>query len=427
MSLPLATVAVPTLLQEEKRLTTAHIILSAREPAACPKCSHSFPIAEGLSRQAIERYAEDFEQALARRTRDIEAQVAAEAKRRAERESARHLESLKAELADQQAACAAASARLAELRAGELELRRQLRESDEQRRGQEVEYQRRLDAERKRIEERAHGQASEEFARREAQYKAQLESLRREADDMRRKAGQGSQQTQGEALELALEAMLRAAFPFDEIVPVPKGVNGADLLQRVRSSSGQTCGTIVWETKETKNWQPAWIGKLRDDQQAVGAEVAVLVTAAMPRDAREPFIRESDVWVARLDAARPLAEALRTTLLELHKLRQANTGRHEKMEVLYRFVHSPQFAQRMQAIGQAFAAMREELEAEKAAMTRIWKKREAQIVRVSGGLMNVIGELQGLAEDALPELDAVGVLPAPDDAQEGIVAARAVA
>ncbi|HET9652258.1 MAG TPA: DUF2130 domain-containing protein, partial [Usitatibacter sp.] len=299
-------------------------------------------------------------------------------------------------------------------RTAELELRRQLNEAEERRRNQEVEYQRRLDDERRQIEERAHASVAEEYQRREAQMKALIESSQREVADLKRKLEQGSQQTQGEAFELTLEAMLRAAFPFDEIVPVPKGVNGADLLQRVRSAAGQVCGTIVWESKETKNWQPAWIGKLKDDQHAVGAELAVLVTAAMPREAREPFIRESDVWVTRFDAARPLAEALRTTLLELHKLRQANTGRHEKMELLYGYVHSPQFAQRMQAIGEAFATMKADLEAEKTAMMRIWKKREAQITRVTGGLMNVVGELQGLSEEALPELEAVAALAAPE-------------
>src|SRR5438445_722938 len=130
-----------------------------------------------------------------------------------------------------------------------------------------------------------------------------------------------------QTIELSLEALLRNAFPLDEIVPVPKGMNGADLLQHVHSPSGHCCGTIIWEAKQTKAWQPAWLRKLKDDQQAIGAELAVIVTAAMPRDGSgrsgEPFMREADVWIVRFDAARPLAEALRAMLLELHKARQA--------------------------------------------------------------------------------------------------------
>lgn len=396
----------------------AHIIISREEQIACPKCAHSFAISDGLSRQTIDRHAEEFEAALARRARESEARIAAEAKRQVERarQEAAALASEKAEteLRSLRETLASKQGLVDGFRASELELRRQVNALEEHGRNQEVAFQRRLDEERRAIEERAHSSVAQEFQRREAQLKAVIESSQREVADLKRKLEQGSQQTQGEALELSLESSLRAAFPFDEIAPVPKGVNGADLLQRVRTPNGQVCGTIVWETKETKSWQAAWIGKLKDDQQAVAAEVAVLVTAAMPKDTREPFIRESDVWVARMDAARPLAEALRTTLLELHKLRQANTGRNEKMELLYDFIHSPRFAQRVQLVYETFDAMRAELDAEQKAIMKIWKKREAQIARVTTGLIGVVGELQGLADDGLPSLQRIAALPGMD-------------
>ena len=135
----------------------------------------------------------------------------------------------------------------------------------------------------------------------------------------------------------------------------------------------------------------------------------------MPKEAREPFVRESDVWIARIDAARPLAEALRTTLLEIHKVRVANTGRNEKMELLYDFIHSPRFAQRVQLVYETFDAMRAELDAEQKAIMKIWKKREAQIARVTSGLIAVVGELQGLADDGLPALQSVAAFPALED------------
>src|SRR5438045_9583960 len=103
-------------------------------------------------------------------------------------------------------------------------------------------------------------------------------------------------------------------------------MNGADLIQRVRSPTGLVCGTILWEAKQTKAWQSAWLRKLKDQQQESGAEFAVIVTSAMPKEAREPFLRESDVWVTRYDAARPLAECRRTALLELPKKRQPHLG-----------------------------------------------------------------------------------------------------
>jgi hypothetical protein len=192
---------------------------------------------------------------------------------------------------------------------------------------------------------------------------------------------------------------------------VPKGVNGADLVQHVRSPSGLRCGAILWEAKQTKAWQQAWLPKLRHQQQEIGAEFSILVTAAMPKEAREPFLRDSDVWVSRFDAARPLAESLRNGLIEMQRLRQANVGRSEKAELLYTYLCSPQFAQRMKSAVDGFATMRLELEAEKSAMTRIWKKREAQLARMSDGLLGIVGDLQGIGQETLPALEGIAMLP----------------
>jgi hypothetical protein len=425
------------------------IIIDAAEEVACPKCAHTFGLTEGISRQAIERHAEDFDRSLAERAKKLEADLAAEAKRRAEREAAREINALRDAVASAEQAVASAKAEaqsqlekartdaaaaareafelelkaskealaakedaLSRFRAEELDLRRKLREADDARKNQELDYQRKLDEERKRIQEAAHTSAADEFSRKEAQMRVQMESVQRELADAKRKLEQGSQQLQGEALEAGLEEMLRAAFPMDEIAEVPKGVNGADCLQRVRSASGQLCGTIVWEAKQTKNFSNSWLQKVRDDQQAAGAEIAVLVTSAMPKDVREPFVRQADVWVTTFAAARPLAEALRVTLVEMHKLRQANLGRSEKMALVYEYICSPQFAQKVKSVVDGFRVMREELETERSAMTRIWKKREMQLQRMTSGVLGVVGDLQGIGEKGMPALDSIAALPA---------------
>jgi len=332
------------------------IMIDGATKVACPKCSHLFALCEGLSREAIERHHQAFERALLEQKKALEQRLAAEAKR--------------------QFAIDLKTAREA--------------------------AQRQFDEERRRID---------------AQYKVQLESAQREAAELKRKLESGAVQFQGEGLEVSLEALLRAAFPLDEIVPVPKGMNGADLLQRVRGPSGACCGTIIWEAKQTKAWQPAWLRKLKDDQQAAGAEAAVIVTASMPKDRSgncgEPFMRESDVWIARFDAARPLAEVLRSALVELHKARLANHGRSEKMERLYAYICSPQFTQRVKTVVEGFTVMRSELEAEKMAATRVFKKREMQLTRMTEGLLCVIGDLQGIGEASLAQLDSVAPLALP--------------
>jgi hypothetical protein len=414
------------------------IIIDGAEEVACPKCSHPFPLTEGISRQAIERYAEDFEHAFAERKKKLEEQLASEARRRAERELGGEIAQLKeqvgaakaqldkvredarnaareqfeTELRSLREAVSAKDGALHKSRTDELELRRRLLQLEDAGKAQELDYQRKLDEERRRIETQARSALSEEFSRKEAQFRLQMESVQRELAEAKRKAEQGSQQLQGEAAELSLEALLRAAFPLDEILPVPKGMNGADLLQRVRSPSGACCGTIIWEAKQTKAWQPLWLRKLKDDQQAVGAEIAVIVTSAMPKEVREPFVRDADVWITRFEAARPLAEALRGTLLELHKSRLANEGRREKMELLYNYICSPQFTQRVKSVVDGFTVMRTELEAEKMAAFRNFKKREMQLTRMTEGLLCVVGDLQGIGQESLAQLDVVAALPA---------------
>lgn len=420
------------------------IIVDADVQVGCPKCGHEFPLQAGISTQTIDRYAADFDSALSAQRKQLEA----EARKLAERESTTRVDAVKAELAEAQRLAkevqesiekvridakrvareeqetelrsaredAAAKAQaLEKARQGELELRRKLREAEETTKNSELEYQRKLDAERITIGERERTAAKADADRQIAQVNEQLAQARREADDMKRKLEQGSQQVQGEALETSLEALLRTSFPFDEIDDVPKGMTGADLIQRVRSSSGQVCGTIVWEAKQTKNWQQGWLTKLKDDQRAVGAEIAVLVTTVMPKDVRDTFTRQEDIWITQFASVRPVAEALRTTLVEVHKQRQANVGRNEKMELLYNYVCSPQFAQKLKAIVDGFAAMQVDLSAEKRAMIKHWSRREKQIARLTAGTVSIVGDLQGIGENSLPQLDSIAALPDSDD------------
>ena len=192
------------------------IIISGAETVLCPHCQQKFPLADGISRQTIDRYADDFERTFAERGKALEAQLAADAQRRAERDLARHKAQFEGDLKSATEALTAKEEALAKFRTAEIDLRRQLRALEDAKRNLDVEFNRKLDEERTRIEAHARSTLGEEFNRREAQYKAQIESAQREAADLKRKLDQGSQQMQGEALELTLEALLKSAFPLDE-------------------------------------------------------------------------------------------------------------------------------------------------------------------------------------------------------------------
>jgi hypothetical protein len=192
---------------------------------------------------------------------------------------------------------------------------------------------------------------------------------------------------------------------------VKKGARGADVIQTVRLRSGAVCGRIVWETKRAENWSNAWVPKLKDDQQAAGGELAVLVSTAFPAGVDERMVMHEGVWLVRPDLVKALAEALRTVLIESQRQKAISTGKGESMEALYNYITSAQFAQKVRAVVDAYQQMRDDLDREKSAMQRLWKKREGQLERITSNMLGMCGELQGVSQEALPQLDDIGLLP----------------
>ncbi len=234
----------------------------------------------------------------------------------------------------------------------------------------------------------------------------QIETMKRVIDDLKRKSEQGSQETQGEVLEIDIQSALERQFPHDEIRPVPKGITGADLIQEVCDASLQGCGSIIWEVKNTKHWQPAWIDKLKDDQRNAGAAIAILVSVALP-DGVRGFAQLNGIWVTDLTHYPMLAVALRDQLQQVAFARAAGIGKNEKMEMLYRYLAGEEFRHKVEAIVEAFSAMRNQLEKERRAMTKHWAEREKQLERVIGSTTGMYGALQGIIGQGLSAIPAL--------------------
>lgn len=230
--------------------------------------------------------------------------------------------------------------------------------------------------------------------------------MQKQIEELKRKAEQGSQQLQGEVQELELEALLRAKFPRDTIEPVPKGEHGGDALQHVVGSSGQVCGTIIWESKRTKNWSDGWLTKLREDQRAAKAEIAVIVSQSLPKEI-ETFGVMENVWVTHPKTVLPLAVTLRHTLIEVASARQASEGQQTKTEMVYQYLTGPRFRHRVEAIVEAFSSMQEDLDKEKKAIVKQWAKREEQIDRVMQATAGMYGDLQGIAGKTIQKIEGL--------------------
>ena len=190
------------------------------------------------------------------------------------------------------------------------------------------------------------------------------------------------------------------------IQPVPKGEFGGDVLHRVMGPLGQPCGTILWESKRTKNWSDTWLPKLREDQRTAKAEIAVIISQALPKDV-ETFDLVDGVWVAHPRVLLPIAITLRNTLIEVASARQASEGQQTKMEMVYQYLTGQRFRQRIQAIVEAFSSMREDLDRERKAITKQWAKREEQIDRVMQATVGMYGDLQGIAGKTLQEIEGL--------------------
>src|SRR5208282_1748638 len=233
-----------------------------------------------------------------------------------------------------------------------------------------------------------------------------IASMQQKIEELKQKAEQGSQQLQGEVQELQLENLLRIKFPFDTIEPVPKGEFGGDTVQRVVSPSGLISGTILWESKRTKNWSDSWLVKLREDQRTAKADIAVLVSQTLP-EGIETFDVIDGVWITHPRSALPVATILRDTLLQVSTARLVTEGQQTKAEMVYQYWTGPRFRQRVQAVVEAFSAMQEDLDKERKVITKQWAKREEQIERVMSGTIGMYGDLQGIAGKSLQEIDGL--------------------
>ena len=346
------------------------------------------------------------EAALIARERQLDSSVAAAARLKADELLAADRQAFEQRLADQ-------DQQLAAMRAQELQLRRSKMALEDRAKELELEVARRLDAARCEIESRVRAQEKERSDLDKAELQKKLDDVDAKLLEAQQKSSQGSQQLQGEVLELALEEQLRQAFPVDVFEEVRKGARGADLVQRVTTRTLQVAGTILWEAKRAKEWGRDWPGKLKEDMRAAGADIGILVTTTLPSAlTAHVFGLHEDVWVSSWGAAIALAMALREQLLGVHKQRAVSAGKGEKMEALYAYLTSAQFAQKLKAVYAAFQGMQDDLQKERNAAEQRLARREKQIATGMKELLGFAGDVQGLAQQELPQLE---MEPAPPE------------
>jgi hypothetical protein len=408
----------------------------------CPNCKTEIKLNESLAAPLIEATRKEYEQQLAQKDSDIaqreqamrekerqlveaknkldeqvadqveeqlkkdRARIVVEETKKAKQAAAIDLEQKTREVADLQEVLQQNNEKLAEAQKAQAELIKKQRELDDAKRELELTVEKRVQEGLTATRQQAKKEAEDEHKLKFMEMEQTNVAMRKQIEDLKRRAEQGSQQLQGEVQELELENLLRTKFPFDAIEPVAKGEFGGDVLHRVVGTGGQSGGTILWETKRTKNWSDSWLTKLREDQRTAKAEIAVIVSQILPKGV-ETFEMVEGVWVTHPRAALPVAFILRQSLLELATARQANEGQQTKTEMVYQYLTGPRFRQRVEAIVEAFSTMQEDLAAEKKVIQRQWAKRQTQIENVMLSTVGMYGDLQGIAGKSLQEIEGL--------------------
>jgi hypothetical protein len=404
----------------------------------CPSCRMQIKLTESLAAPLIEVTRRRYEEQLARKeaevasreaairdqqakiaaTKDsIDAQVAAKVDEdrgriaAAEAQKAKRLVAIDVdakvkEIADLNDVLRQREAKLAEAQQAQADLIRKQRELDDAKREMDLTIQKQVQADLGAVRDQAKQEAEAALTLRVREKEEQIASMQRQIEDLRRKAEQGSQQLQGEVQELALEGLLRQKFPRDLLEPVPKGEFGGDLIQRVVGPAGQVCGSILWEAKRTKNWADGWLGKVREDQRAAKADMALIVSHALPKGL-QTFDQIDGVWVTEPRCAVAVAIALRESLIALAAARLAGEGQQTKMELVYQYLTGPRFRHRIEAVVERFSDMQADLDRERKTMMRLWAKREEQIRGVVESTAGLYGDLQGIAGRSLLEIEGL--------------------
>jgi hypothetical protein len=387
----------------------------------CPNCGHKFDAGEAMQKhleielkknmQLREKeYAlqmENFRKQLEADKKEFEisekkklwAVALTEAQKRMEEKNAAELTALKQDNEAKQK-------EILKNREKEIELLRREQELKNQQELMKVQIQKELIEKTSQIEETAKKKKDEEFELTRKEFEKKLEDQKNLINEMKRKAEQGSMQLQGEIQELALEEILRRTFVYDTIDEIGKGIRGADAIQTVINEFGQNCGKIVYESKRTQNWSEGWIDKLKDDQRALGAEIAVLVTQVMPKD-MERFGQRDGIWVCNYHEVISLVFVLRQILLKSKSEKSIQENKSDKMGLLYNYLTGTQFRQQLEAIVEGFSTMKTELDREKRAMKKIWKEREVQIEKVIDNTIDMYGSIRGIAGNAIAPIQTL--------------------
>jgi hypothetical protein len=397
----------------------------------CPKCSHQFNIESALSdsirkefleknqseknkfeaqlkqqndllekeRLALKKRSEDFEKKVEDAVKTQKESLRKELLIEVQNENSESLRALTVKLSEKTKA-------ISDMRKEKLEFQQQVQELEQKKLDMDLEIQEKVLAQTSIIKEDTLRQEREKRDLVDKEKDMKMNQLKATIEDLQRKVEQGSQQSQGEVLELELERLLGNLYPQDEITEVKKGANGADCLHEIRNSSLKKVGMIAYETKRTKAFSETWISKLKEDMRNHKAHVGIIVTETMPCD-MDSFGEKNGVWICKFSEVEGLSRVLRHSLLKLSEAKIATENSGEKMQILYNYLISEEFKQQMEAVVNGYTNLKGEIDKEKRSMKSIWKRREKQLELIIDGAIGMHGSIKAIAGNSIAQIDGL--------------------
>lgn len=365
----------------------------------CPNCKSTIPLTDALSHRLQEKYQKFYKIRLEEEKVKIEQSIKEEMSLKIKKE-------MELELHDKANEAKELSDQNTSLKTQLLDLNKLIRQLRSENDIKRVEMEKKMSDEQQRIRLEEKRRIDEEYKLKIFEKDKKLSDALVMVEEYKRKLEQGSQQLQGELLELKVEEILKREFFQDEINEVPKGITGADVIQVVKSDLGRICGTIVWELKRTRAWSDSWITKLKEDQRSVKADIAVIVSETLPDNISRFGLKEG-VWVCGLDSIIGLATAIRMNLLNIATVKLSTAGKTEKKEILWSYLTGVEFRGRVDAIFEAYTHLQSDIEVEKRWFAKKWAKQEKNIRMVIDNILGMHGDLQAIVGKVLPEMKKV--------------------
>ncbi|MBQ6154648.1 DUF2130 domain-containing protein [bacterium] len=365
----------------------------------CPNCHCQFDVDEVLTRQAQDKLAASIRKELSEQFAAESRQAQKELEQRLQEQFSQKYQNEQAQLTQK---LQAREDLLAKMRAENLEFLKQKDAWELEKQNLKLENQKELNAQRQKLQEELSAKIAQEQQLKMAEKDKKLADFELKVAELQRKLEQGSQQLQGEVLELELEDTLRQEFPDDIIEAIGKGVNGADVRQRVFDTNGSECGKIIWESKRTKNFTASWIPKLKADLRTEKGDLAVLMTTTMPKGIEKKFAFYQGVWLCQPELATFVAQLLRFNLIRVGFVIASQESKDAKVEALYRYLTGPEFVAKIESQLETIASMRQSLDKEKKFYDKLVSQKEQQINQLQTAVVTMYGGLQGVTHNALP-------------------------